>query len=119
MFLRAFAFLLALALVWAGVAIQKDTTVHASTGGEPVCVASSDAPGSPEGSGVEHPMDGQPAQSQAETLADQPGLFQVNPDTQPLALVTTRPVPYVSAALTPPYLDGPQRPPCRATTPVA
>lgn len=119
MFLRAFAFLLVLALGWAGIAMHNDTAVHAAIGGEPVCVASSGTPEAPEGWGVDHPMDGQPAQSQAETLADQPGLIHVGPDAQPLALVTTRPAPYAEAALTPPYLDGPQRPPCRATTAVA
>ncbi len=119
MFLRVFAFLLALTLVWAGVAMQQETAVHTAVGGEPACVVSSDTSGSPDGRGGDHPIDGQPAQAQAETLADQPGLFQVGADAQPLALVTTRPAPYASAALTPPYLAGPQRPPCRATTAVA
>jgi len=45
-------------------------------------------------------------------VADQPGLFLVGPSAHAPALTMTRPKPYASASLMPPYLDGPQRPPC-------
>ncbi len=119
--LRAVAFFLALALVGAGFVSQEETPSYASASSEAACVVNIDAPvpGASDGWVDDHPMDGQPVQTQAETLADQPGLFLVGPGTHIPALAMTRPMPYASAALTPPYLDGPQRPPCLATTLVA
>ena len=113
MFLRAVAFFLVLALAWAGIAAQDSAaTLSASAvGGEVECVQLS-ADTQHKNAGGDRPIDGQPMQAQAETLADQPGLFLVGPSAHPPALTMTRPKPYASACLVPPYLDGPQRPPC-------
>ncbi|MBC7994250.1 MAG: hypothetical protein H7Z15_13560 [Rhizobacter sp.] len=107
--MRAIAFFLVLALAWAGIATQDSATLSA-VGGDVDCVQSADT--QPKSSGGERQIDGQPMQAQAETLADQPGLFLVGPSAHPPALTMTRPKPYASASLLPPYLDGPQRPPC-------
>lgn len=86
--------------------------MFSSVGSGPDCVQLS-ADAQPKGTtDSERPIDGQPAQAQAETLADQLGLFLVGPSAHTPALTMTRPEPYASASLTPPYLDGPQRPPC-------
>ncbi len=111
MFLRAVAFFLVLALAWAGIASQDNAATFSTVGGEPDCVQLS-ADAQPKPSDAERSIDGQPMQAQAETLADQPGLFLVGPSAHPPALTMTRPKPFASVSLTPPYLDGPQRPPC-------
>ena len=113
MFLRAVAFFLVMALAWAGIAMQGNATTLAALGAETDCVQLS-ADAQPKSSDNERPIDGQPVQAQAETLADQPGLLRVGPSAHPPALTMTRPEPYASSSLTPPYLDGPQRPPCAA-----
>ena len=111
MFLQAIAFFLVLALGWAGIAAQDNAATLSAVGGEADCVQLS-ADAQPKDTGGDRPIDGQPMQAQAETLADQPGLFQVGPSAHPPALTMTRPGPCASASLVPPYLDGPQRPPC-------
>ena len=111
MLLRVVAFFLALALAWTGIVAQDGATTFSWVGAEPDCVQLN-ADAQPKGTDSDRPIDGQPVQAQAETLADQPGLFLVGPSTHTPALTMTRPEPYASASLTPPYLDGPQRPPC-------
>ncbi|HUG21251.1 hypothetical protein [Piscinibacter sp.] len=65
-----------------------------------------------DGSVEDHHLDDQPAQSQGENLADQPGLLPVGPHVKVNAAAMCRPRPYVATELGAPYLDGPQRPPC-------
>ncbi len=113
MFVRAIAIFLVLALAWAGIAAQDNPATFSAAGGESHCVQPS-ADAQPKSTGGERSIDGQPMQAQTETLADQPGLFLVGPSAHPPALTMTRPKPYASASLLPPYLDGPQRPPCSA-----
>ena len=109
---RAVAFFLVLALAWAGIATQDGATTFSAVGAEADCAQLSADAKQPKGIDNERPLDGQPVQAQAETVADQPGLFLVDPSAHTPALTMTRPKPYASASLTPPYLDGPQRPPC-------
>ncbi len=111
MFLRAVAFILVLALAWVGIATHDNATTFATVSAEIDCVHVN-AEAQPKTTDGERPFDGQPVQAQAETLADQPGLLRVGPSAYPPAVTMTRPKPYASASLTPPYLDGPQRPPC-------
>ena len=111
MFLRAVAFILVLTLAWVGIATQDNAAPFATAGAEVDCVQANNDAQSKNTDG-ERPIDGQPVQAQAETLADQPGLLRVCPSAHAPALTMTRPKPYASASLTPPYLDGPQRPPC-------
>jgi len=111
MLLRAVAFLLAFALAWTGIAAHDSATTFSAADIWPDRVQLS-ADAQPKSTDTERPIDGQPVQAQAETLADQPGLVLAGPSTHLPALTMTRPKPYASASLMPPYLDGPQRPPC-------
>jgi hypothetical protein len=114
MFSRTVAIFLALVLVWAGFATQEEAFSIASQNHPPAYAGpENDASHRvSDGSVDDHHLDDQPVQAHAENLADQPGLFLVNPEARVSALAMTRPTLYITAAFTAPYLEALQRPPC-------
>ncbi len=117
MFSRAVAFLLALVMFWSALAAQEQ--VFAPDTPDAAQQVAALAVGSPyagsDGSVADHHLDDLPAQAQIEHLADLPCLLQGRAEVQAPALAMAPPAPFSMNALSPPFLDALQRPPCAAT----
>jgi hypothetical protein len=108
MLLRVLSFLVALALVWNGVATQELPAALAAQ----VAVEAGD--GEPlRGSVEDHQLDDQPQQTPAEVHADTPGLFHALTVAGLPVRANAAPGGPTCTALPFPYLDGPHRPPCQ------
>jgi hypothetical protein len=110
MFIRVTASLLALVLFWSGLSAQEQAVSHGSPGmawADVQMPAPSPYAGT-DGSVDDHHLDDQPVQAQV----DLPGLLQGGCVLPAPSLAMAAPAPLSMRTLRPPYLDGPQRPPC-------
>lgn len=116
MFPRVIASVLAFVVFWSCLSAQEQAAPLPPSGTqEAALVAADHAPADrADGSVDDHHLDDQPVQAQGETPADPFGLLLAGPAVQAPALVMAPPKPFSMAALRPPYLDAPQRPPCTA-----
>lgn len=117
---RVAAFLLALVLMWSGVAMAEQRFAFAADGpaqGQST-VALQDATALAAqlagfvGSIGAHQVDDQPAQPHAEHVLDFVVLLDAAPERRMGAMVAARPWPPRDAMRLPPCLEGLQRPPC-------
>ena len=112
---RMTAFLLALLLLWSGLAVTEQRFAEALDLPAPTAGVSGDAKRSDvNGSMDDHVVDDQPAQAFGEPLLDLPALMGSVDQTAVLAPATPRPLPPADGWRAPPYLEGLQRPPARA-----
>lgn len=113
MYARIVASFLALVLCWSSLSAQE-LAPWGGAGADAALVSASQL--SPyagtDGSVDDHHLDDRPVQPQAEGQSDLPGLLPGCPALHAPALLMARPSPFSAAVLRPPYLDGPQRPPC-------
>lgn len=111
---RVAAFLLALVLMWSGVAMADQRIAFASDA--PAQMQGADhlksQPAGFTGSLGEHQVDDQPSQPHAEHVLDFVVLLDAVPDRRAGVLIATRPWPPADAMRLPPCLEGLQRPPC-------
>lgn len=115
MFPRVIASVLAFVVFWSCLSAQEQAALLVPSTQEAASQLAGGAPADrADGSVDDHHLDDQPVQAQAETPADYSGLLLAGPAVQAPALVMAPPRPFSMAALRPPYLDAPQRPPCTA-----
>lgn len=112
---RVAAFLLALVLMWSGVAMAEQRFAFASD--VPVHTQSAEHPAESHPAGFvgslgEHQVDDQPSQPHAEHVLDFVVLLDAVPDRRAGILIAARPWPPADAMRRPPCLEGLQRPPC-------
>lgn len=113
MFARIVGSFLALVLCWSSLSAQELTPWGAAAADVAQVSASLLSPyAGSDGSVDDHHLDDRPVQPQAESQADLPGLLLGGPALHAPELLMARPSPFSAAVLRPPYLDGPQRPPC-------
>ncbi len=108
MFPRVIALLLVLVLLWTGFSTHEQATSLAAESAEEAWAGAPQAAGSVE----DHHLDDLPAQAHVEHLADVPTLGAQRATLIEPGLATTRLRTYAEAVAPPPYLGGPQRPPC-------
>jgi hypothetical protein len=116
MFPRVIASVLAFVVFWSCLSAQEQAAPLVPSGTQEAAfqVAGNAPAGSADGSVDDHHLDDQPVQAHAEPTADSSGLLQAGPAVPVPALMMAPPKPFSMAALRPPYLDAPQRPPCTA-----
>ena len=111
---RVVALLLAIVLLWSGVAMTEQRFAFAA--GDPA-QSHDQAAGESQhtdftGSLDDHLIDDQPIQPHAEHVLDFAALLDTEHDRHGHVLIAARPRPPVDVILLAPYLEGPQRPPC-------
>jgi hypothetical protein len=113
---RITAFLLALLMLWSGLAVTEQRFAEALDLPEQMAGVSGDAKRSDiNGSMDDHVVDDQPAQAFGEPLFDLPALMGNLDDTVAVLVAATQhPVPPADGLRAPPCLEGLQRPPARA-----
>ncbi|RZL63513.1 MAG: hypothetical protein EOP81_12335 [Variovorax sp.] len=111
---RVAALLLALVLMWSGVAMAEQRIAFASDAPTPSQSAEQPAsqPAGFVGSLGEHQVDDQPSQPHAEHVLDFVLLLDAVPGRRAGVLIAARPWPPADAMRLPPCLEGLQRPPC-------
>lgn len=115
---RVVALLLAIVLLWSGVAMTEQRLGLASLG---TAQGHSQSAGESQhtdfsGSLDDHQVDDQPLQPHAEHVLDFTVLLDAGHDRTGQPLATIRPLQPADAIRPPPCLEGPQRPPCAAIT---
>lgn len=110
---RLIASLLALLLCWSSLSAQALAlpAVHGTEAAQSGVGSASPYAGT-DGSVNDLHLDDRPLQPPAESQGDVPGLVSGAPAAPTPALLMAPPAPFSAAALHPPYLDAPQRPPC-------
>jgi hypothetical protein len=110
---RVIALAITLVLFWSGFTTQERFTPLVSSHTERQ-VDGGQLPHVHVGSVDDHHLDDQPAPAQAEGAMEMPALVTARLDARVPVLTMAGPRPHAAATWLNAFLDGPQRPPCKA-----
>jgi hypothetical protein len=115
MFIRTTALLLAVLMLWSGVAVTEQRFAEAlDLPGQAASASGESKRSDLVGSMDDHVVDDQPAQPFGDLASDLPALLDTTASTNRCAAVASFPIPHSGQMRPPPCLEGLQRPPACA-----